>query len=120
MYCQHVDLESCSNMGDMLPSQQAADQEYGTALDLSIFKMAPEFLKPLVYNEGNWLFEDILARSGGTRRGSFQVDEFRYLIDEINANGSGPSFKFYHNTVTHSPIKLDANCNLLVKNRPPA
>ena len=120
MYCQHVDLESCSNMGDMLPSQKAADQEYGTALDLSIFKMAPEFLKPLVYNKGNWLFEDLLVRSGGSRRGSFQVDEFRYLIDEINPNGSSSSFKFFHNTVTHSPVKLDSNCNLLLRNRPPA
>ncbi len=119
MYCHHIDLESCSNMGDMLPSQKAANQEYGKALELTVFKMAPEFLKPFIYNNGNWLFENILVRSGGTRRGSFQVNEFRYFIDEINANASGSSFKFYHNTVTHSPVRHDSGCDLLIRNRPP-
>ena len=119
MYCRYLGQVNCSDMGDMLPSQRAADQEYGELLDIALFKMTPEILKPLLYNNGNWTLRGLIKRSGPLQNTSFQVTEFRYFINEIVAAPGVSSFKFYHNTVTHSPVSHDSNCHPLSVNLAP-
>jgi len=116
MYCRYLGQVNCSDMGDMLPSQKAADQEYGELLDIALFKMAPEIVKPLLYNNGNWTMQGLIKRSGPLQNTSFQVQEFRYFINEIVAAPGASSFKFYHNTVTHSPVNHNSNCHALSVN----
>lgn len=117
MYCNKTKVENCSVMGSMNPNQKTADKEYGRAFDLAVFKAVPDILKSAIYNKGNWLFEKMVVQAGSESRGSFQVKEFNYFINELNTNADSSSFKFYHNTVTHSPVRHDESCDLLQENK---
>ena len=119
MYCPHLPGVACSDMGDMLPSEKAAAVEHGEILDIAMFSMLPDLLKPLLYKQGNWTFRRIIKPIDDLLPTSFQVQEFEFFINEITAGETASSFKFYHNTVTHSPVKLDRNCTRLRANLPP-
>ena len=119
MYCAHMPQVGCSDMGDMLPSEKAAAREHGEILDVAMFAMLPDILKPLLYNQGNWTFRRVVKPMDGLLPTSFQVDEFKFFIDETTIGSAGPGFRLYHNTVTHSPVKLDRNCARLRTNLPP-
>ena len=119
MYCSHLPGVACSDMGDMLPSEKAAAAEYGEILDIAMFAMLPDLLKPLLYQQGNWTFRRIIKPIDSLMPTSFQVQEFEFFINEMTVGETASSFKFYHNTVTHSPVKLDRNCTRLRTNLPP-
>ncbi len=78
-------------------------------LAVSLFKAAPLILKPLVYNEGDWLF----IGGGEVRNNAYKFAlkswAFMDLLDEVsNADAEGNTFKYFHNYITHEPFAMSS------------
>jgi hypothetical protein len=74
-------------------------------LEVAFFKLAPNIMKPYLYNGGNWVFS--------TRLGSFSdviLDEDKKFLDEFSlkvspAEDGEKIFHFYHLRGAHFPLR---------------
>ena len=99
---------------------------YFQTLDLSLFRMAPHWIKPITYNEGSFLLQNTLGQkisSFGDRtidgspvmKSSRQPHEGLAFREDLAAQGAltknQPVFRYYHFMMPHSPFTLDKELN---------
>ena len=77
--------------------------------DLTLFRLAPMYLKEQIYNDGRWLFADT------TLDGSSPWPDpvVREWVAQLHVVDDRPVYKWYHFIGTHTPAKWDADCGLL-------
>jgi hypothetical protein len=77
--------------------------------DLTLFRLAPMYLKEKIYNDGRWLFADT------TLDGSSPWPDpvVREWAAQLHVVDDRPVYKWYHFIGTHTPAKWDADCSLL-------
>lgn len=79
--------------------------------DLALFRLAPHWLKPLVYQEQRWLIRRWAARSDLMKFPYFTHNAFladitrRFAVDR-----AAPVFKFFHLMTTHAPFVVNQDC----------
>lgn len=72
-----------------------------------LFRSATYTIRKSIYRRGLWLFSKHGLISTSSLRG---ISEIRALVEETTANTTKPTFKFIHNSITHSPYGLDSAC----------
>lgn len=88
-------------------------------VDLAVFRIVPDVLKPSVYAEGSWFATRML----GERRGAFWFDVatsnrvLELFASSMHTGSPRPVARFLHLFSTHSPASVDADCRE-VKNLP--
>ncbi|MET4694110.1 DUF7024 domain-containing protein [Endozoicomonas lisbonensis] len=88
---------------------------YIALVNYSLFKSAPDILKPNVYNDEKWFFkadEDNDPYASLSSGQGHYFKELDYMSKrKINVINDYPmTFKFYHSMLTHSPTVFDSNC----------
>ena len=76
--------------------------------DLSLFRLAPLFLKERIYDNGYWLLSDIAADEGAPVPDPI----LREWAANMRVVDDRPVYKWYHYVGTHVPPHWDASCNL--------
>ena len=90
--------------------------------DLSLFRHSPHFLKPTIYNDQNWRFQNTAGRVSEhtAARGHLPVNGEAFLRDltaRLRVGHDRPLFKYVHVGIPHWPVTLDADCNYIGINR---
>jgi len=86
---------------------------------VSIFKTAPFLLKPIIYDDGDWLIigRDEIKNDG--YRHALEHWAFLDLMKDIsNVNENNNTFKYFHNNITHPPFAMSKE-GVLLKNEFP-
>lgn len=81
-------------------------------VDIALFRGAPHWLKPLVYNEQRWLTQRFsptseLMRFHYFRHNSFLAD----VTHRFSADRRAPVYKFFHLMQTHAPFVVEPDCS---------
>lgn len=91
-------------------------------LDVSLLRVSPSWLKPSIYNDGQWLFSGHVEMgnqvSADAVNRSFDVSHqlldglrlFQEMTQRMEADSSPPTLKFIHSFVTHPPYVLEDDC----------
>jgi hypothetical protein len=104
-YCP--DGVSCDHEGALVRGRLATLAESAAfLLDLGVFRVVPDALKPLVYAEGSWLASGWLAEPRAVT--SNRVLDL--MAREAHAGSSRPAARFVHLFGSHAPAILDAGC----------
>ena len=110
-YCGEDKLKNCTP----LPGLSGTNSAY-LLLDYSLFRAVPDMLKPRIYRDEDWLLArkfinpNHQATAGGLAHLSFEYFNQHWQVKDV-----APTYKFYHSMLTHSPMVLDAECNLLTQ-----
>lgn len=105
------------------PAAYAADaawrEDMSDLFSLGLFRLAPHFVKPRIYDHGRWRIRGLypvhirprlnpqIHRS--SRRDLAVFDE---LIRSASADDGVPRFRFFHFFAAHFPNTIDAHCGL--------
>ena len=77
-------------------------------LDLSLFRLAPHFIKRAIYNQQAWLISSMNPGPSGTRYRHFSDNEFlRRFTRESSLGGETPVYKLIHLLTPHPPLVVD-------------
>lgn len=83
-----------------------------TLTDLSIFRAIPHYLKPVIYNNGDWLFSQKNSKTDVPEK---NPEKTLYMFDMVTSrakvNGETPRVKFYHFRLPHPHFVLDSECH---------
>ncbi len=99
------------------PSIWRSNARFYTLLNFSLFRMSPDFMKPYIYNDGEWL----ISGSGQNFAGAVlahlwrTTEIFKYFASQpAKAVDDYPmTFKHLHTNTTHAPVVFDAECNYI-------
>ncbi|MGH8443260.1 MAG: sulfatase-like hydrolase/transferase [Nevskiaceae bacterium] len=95
-----------------LAAQLPLAQEAARVLDLGLFRLAPHWLKPLVYNDQHWLSQRLFSRSVLLRFAYFTHNAFLASITRrLAADRPAPVYKFFHVMTPHAPFVVNADCS---------
>lgn len=75
-------------------------------VDLALFRIAPDVLKPAIYGDGSWVTRRAFAEDHAMS--SNRVLE--RMVAALRAESARPAVRFLHLFSTHAPIRLDAEC----------
>lgn len=98
-------------------NMHASDVDYltGEALrltDLSLFRVAPHFLRFLIHQDELWLFQRLSARGLYPNLRYFSEVEFlRRLRSSMTITRSRPTYKLFHLMLSHRPTVGTSNCD---------
>lgn len=99
---------------------------YLQTLDLSLFRMAPHFLKPIPYNKSKFVAKEALSapllklspgkdKKQVLRLPARKPHKALSFLDNMqefgNASVEKPTFRFYHLLMPHAPLNLDRDLN---------
>ncbi len=77
-------------------------------LDLSLFRLAPHFIKRAIYNQQAWLISSMTPGPAGTHYRHFSDNEFfRRLTGEASLGRETPVYKLIHLLTPHPPLVVD-------------
>lgn len=104
----------CTTSAQLLRSSGAQlRSESLRLLDLSLFRLAPVWVKARIYDDGNWFFAGRFDRSEEISR----IFEHNRLLDEmgrrLTVREGPPTLKVVHSLATHTPFVLNADCRTL-------
>ena len=81
---------------------------------ISLFKVSPFLLKPIIYDDGDWL---IIEKDEIINKGyRFALEHWAFLDlmkDVSNADENNNAFKYFHNNITHPPFAMSRDGILL-------
>ncbi|MGI9332091.1 MAG: sulfatase-like hydrolase/transferase, partial [Gammaproteobacteria bacterium] len=117
-YVMSCNEQVASNCIELRRAVQSHDLRLGfdeaaRLLDVALFRHLPHALKPLVYDDGNWLASDLLKHFGvdaiaeGHWLDTQFIDLFRARARVVDGPGT---FKLYHLFGLHPPYRLDEQC----------
>ncbi|MCQ2603501.1 MAG: YidC/Oxa1 family membrane protein insertase [Spirochaetia bacterium] len=87
---------------------------------LSIFQNSPYFLKPVIYNDSCWFIFSTSALYWSVREHVLKNYGFMKLLPEIsNIEIENNTFKYFHNSLPHSPYGVDDNGTLVAEGKFP-
>ncbi|MCI5786595.1 MAG: membrane protein insertase YidC [Helicobacter trogontum] len=78
-------------------------------ISYGLFRSTTYVIRKSVYHHGLWLFN---SQGPANIRSLKGVAEIRILAENTTANATKPTFKFIHNSITHSPYGLDNTCTI--------
>lgn len=97
-----------------IPTPYTADLVQSTALlllDLSLFRQAPHFLKPGIYQNGNWLISSALLDEPEQQFAHFAHTQFlQDLVSRMSVQSEAPVYKFMHLVTPHAPFVSNPDC----------
>ncbi|MCF6281529.1 MAG: LTA synthase family protein [Candidatus Polarisedimenticolaceae bacterium] len=111
-YCSELPNDTCSPTGTLGSGFTSVLSDYFRTLNLSLLKSVPDVLKKQVYNGGNWLVHEVNGNDG-------YIKEFDYFVDNLKVSSGPSTFRLFHTTLTHSPVRYNHRCELLEDNLPP-
>lgn len=77
-------------------------------LDLSLFRLAPHFIKRAIYNQQAWLISSMNPGPSGTHYRHFSDIEFlRRFTQEASIGEDTPVYKLIHLLTPHPPLVVD-------------
>ena len=79
-------------------------------LDIALFRQAPHFLKPGVYQSGAWLLSSLDSDPERSFKHFSHRAFLRKLIEDAEALGGSPRYKFIHIITPHPPLVSMPNC----------
>jgi len=80
-------------------------------LDLSLFRIAPHFIKSYIYNNQKWFLRNLLP--GNNTIGTY-VSHTRFLyqfIEKMKVSRDKPVYKYIHVLTTHNPMVVNKDCS---------
>jgi hypothetical protein len=84
-------------------------------IDLSLFRLAPHFIKKQIYNDQRWFFQSLLYTDQQPMFNYFSHNAFLTdLVLNLNLNRAAPVYKYFHLMSTHWPFVVDGsdgNCH---------
>ena len=84
-------------------------------LDLSLFRHAPHALKPGIYRDQQWLFQQrIASRRGPEATAERPFGDVRFLREfatRVTVGDAAPVYTLVHVLTPHVPVVTDADCN---------
>ena len=84
-------------------------------LDLSLFRHAPHALKPGIYRDQQWLFQQrIASRRGPEATAERPFGDVRFLREfatRVTVADAAPVYTLVHVLTPHVPVVTDADCN---------
>jgi hypothetical protein len=97
---------------------KGGDEKANSALmmDLVLFRLAPHFIKNLIYNNQSWKIQGIFGQKEGL--GFIQLSHKAFLDDltaKMVMKSQKPVYKFIHLITTHPPIIMNKNCEFAGK-----
>jgi Sulfatase len=106
-----------TNAHILVDNYHVTEQEYEQSdtaklLDLTLFRLAPHFLKKYVYNEQRWLVRPFFLNAEYQQFQYFAHTAFlNKLIQNMSVDRTAPVFKFFHLMITHSPMVVNRECD---------
>ena len=95
-----------------LTAQLPLTQEAARVLDLGLFRAAPHWLKPAVYNEQQWLAQRLFAQSPLLKFAYFTHNAFlAHVTRSFAADRDAPVYKFFHLMTPHAPFVVNPDCS---------
>lgn len=79
-------------------------------LDISLFRQAPHFLKADIYRSGTWLLSSLDSNPELLFKHFSHRSFLQKLIENAEAAGADPRYKFIHLITPHPPLVSDPNC----------
>jgi hypothetical protein len=96
------------NRGYSRETQRQLGYSIRLLADLSLFRLAPLFLKEQIYDKGYWLLSDIAADENAPLPDPI----LREWTQKLRVVNDRPVYKWYHYMGTHVPPHWDASCRL--------
>lgn len=86
--------------------------ESAKLLDLTLFRFAPHFLKPYIYNSHRWLVQNMVASEEYWNFFYFSHNAFlNYLTQNLKVDRQAPVYKFFHLMSPHAPMVVNDDCS---------
>jgi hypothetical protein len=101
----------------------AFNRDITELVNMTLFRMAPSFLKPKVYYDGEFIFSDLNVMKSrdvneceadpnySLRKNTWDLRWLDEVLSCTKAIDLGPTFRFYHLQGTHEPIWFDRDLN---------
>jgi len=115
-------ITPCTYLSPQVVDKEGIYSEILLLLDIYLFKSVPDWLKPSIYNKGDWLLlKSINANLNDYLRAQHVgLGHLLFLkfVKELEVDEDPvPRYKFFHSLVTHDPLKLDADCNIVPQDK---
>lgn len=86
-------------------------RQSATLIDIALFRSAPHFLKPYIYDKQKWFSSKLFAEAAGGSELYFKHTRFlNSLIRRMEISREEPVYKYFHIMNTHNPMVVDASC----------
>jgi hypothetical protein len=100
-------------------SENSQSTEPLNLLDIFLFKSVPDVIKPMIFSGGDWFFlkysnHNQHLKLGGPGVGYLLFE--RFINDLTVIKEPSPRYTLFHSFVTHGPVRMDKDCNVLSKN----
>ncbi|RJP81884.1 MAG: hypothetical protein C4522_03915 [Desulfobacteraceae bacterium] len=103
-HLKHDNLYNLSKLNTQL-------EEVAKIMDLVLFRAAPHFLKPYIYNGQKWRLTSIFAGPKGMQYNYFKHTYFlQSFIRNMATNRGTPTYKYLHVMNTHNPMVVNSAC----------
>jgi len=93
-------------------SPQQYDTYFAAKLfDLTLFRLAPHFLKKFIYNDQKWLFQSMLSNKKYMGLRFFSHTAFlNQLRNNMSVDRTVPTYKYIHLMLSHNPMVTNEKC----------
>lgn len=95
---------------------QKTMQKYHSSqlLDYSLFRIFPHFIKPRIFNDGEWLISKEISKKAHIpnsypEKANFFLD---LMTENMTVSNQTPRFKMIHVTTPHPQFRFNRNCEL--------
>jgi hypothetical protein len=79
--------------------------------DISLYRQAPHFLKPMIYRSGTWLLSAMLVSDPEQQFEHFAHTSFvSDLQNRMSVTSAQPRYKFIHLVTPHAPFVSSSDC----------
>jgi len=100
-------LDMTNNVEYLEGSSQAKRHQVAKLFDVVVFRQAPHFIKPLIFNDHAFRLRRIFSERNGAQRDLAVLSS----LSSDSFVGTNPlAFKFLHFWGAHAPAALDENC----------
>ena len=117
-----IDIAADAWMLDMLakagvdnayaPGALPLAHEAARLLDFALFRLAPHFVKPAVYDQQRWRVQRLLPGSDFLKFVYFKHNAFLAEVTRrLAVDRAQPVYKFYHLMTTHRPFVVNPDCS---------
>ena len=81
-------------------------------IDLTLFRIAPHFLKQFVYNDQRWLIQSAISDTSKYMQLEFFAHKavLGQFAEHMTADRSTPVYKLFHLMLVHHPLVANTNC----------
>jgi hypothetical protein len=81
--------------------------------DVSLFRLAPMWVKKRIYDDGNWFLAGWFGMTEETHRILEHNAMFGEIARRVTVDAGAPTLKFIHSLATHTPFVLNGDCHTL-------